>query len=249
MPILKEAQSRPVTKDAIVLDLGDLSRQGVRLREAAEAKARQVLADARAEAQRLVADAEQVGFVEGHAKGLEAGRAEGLEAGRAEALAAGQQAVQQATGAFLSVAQQWEQARQELDRDAHAAVLRLAMKLARKVTHRVIEAHPEVVTDQVADALAKVLEPTDVTIALHPDDVPVVEEVLPDLLAGLGHLQKVALASDEQLQRGGCVLRLGGGQVDASLETQLRRIAELLVPGGTVEASAEAVDQPDVSSG
>ena len=254
MPIVKQQSSRPLIKDAIVLDLGDLQRQGAKLREAAEAKARQILADARAEADRLVAAAEQIGFDQGHAKGLEAGLAEGREAGHAEALAAGQQTVQQTTEAFMAVAQQWDEHRLQLDREARAGVLRFAMKLARKLTHRTIELNPEVVVDQLRAALSRVLEPTDVIVALNPDDWPTVEAVLPELLSGFGQLQTVKLVNDASLQRGGCVLRLGGGQIDASIDTQCRRICELLMPGDAdtfdVDESEAiddtvAVDEPD----
>ena len=39
MPVLRNQQSRPAMKDAVVLDLGDIGAQAEKLRRAAEAKA------------------------------------------------------------------------------------------------------------------------------------------------------------------------------------------------------------------
>jgi len=232
MPIVKQKSSQRLIRDAIVLDLGDLGRQAARLRAAAEARAHQILADARAEAERLIAGAEQTGLEKGHAEGL----AQGLEAGRAQghaaALASVSEQVKQLTERFNAVAEQWDTSRVQLDREARTEVLDFAVKFARKVTHRVIEVDPGVIVDQVASALSRVLEPTDVTIRVAPDDRETLQEVLPDLLAGLSHLQHVQLVDDPAVGRGGCVLALRGGEIDATIDTQMRRLAEVILPAG-----------------
>lgn len=230
MPIIKQQQTRPLIRDAVVLDLGDLGRQAARLKEAAQARAAQILREAREEAKRLTDAAEQTGYEAGHAEGLARGLEDGKAQGHAEALAAGAQQVQQVTARFEAVAQEWETHRTEFEREARSAVLTFALRFARRVTHRVIETDPGVVVDQVAAALGRVLEPTDVTIRVHPEDRATLDEVLPDLLAGLSHLQKVELADDESVGRGGCKLALRGGEVDASIETQIRRIVEAILP-------------------
>lgn len=243
MPVLKQQPHTPLIRDAVVLDLGDLGRQAAKLRAAAEAKAQRILADARAEAQRILSGAEQQGFEKGHAEGLAKGVEEGRAKGHADALAAGGESVSQTTAAFNAVAQQWQEQRTAMDRDARQQVLEFALRFARKLTHRVIEVDPKVVVDQVAAALDRVLEPTDVAIRIHPDDRPTLKEVLPDLLAGLSHLQNVAVVDDPAVGRGGCVLGLNGGEVDATIETQTRRIVELMLPQTVSDQSSVASDQ------
>jgi len=236
MPIIKQQISQPLIRDAVVLDLGDLGRQAARLRAAAQAKAEQILTDARDEAQRIIAAAKQTGYDAGHAQGLAEGLEQGQTQGHAQALAASGEQVQQLTQQFTAVAQQWNDHRTQLDRDARSAVLSFAVKFAQQVTHRVVEVDPDVIKDQVASALSRVLEPTDVTIHVHPDDQATLREVLPDLLAGLTHLQHVELAEDPAVGRGGCQLYLRGGEIDATLATQIRRLTEVMLPGEMFEA-------------
>lgn len=233
MPILKSQPepARPLLKDAVVLDLGDLGRQAAQLKAAAEAKAERIIADAQAEADRLTAGAEQTGLERGLVEGRTQGEAAGREAGHAAALAEGAEVVQQVTERLAALAEQWEARRQELDRQAREAVLDLALRIARKVVHRTAEIDRQVVVEQVGHALERVLEPTDVTIRVHPDDRPTLDEVLPDMLARFSHLDHVKVADDEAVGLGGCVLEAGEGRVDASLDTQLQRIAELVAPG------------------
>lgn len=256
MPILKQQISQPLIRDAVVLDLGDLGRQAARLRAAAQAKAEQILTQARDEAQRLIAAAEKTGYDAGHAKGLAQGLEDGQAKGHAESLAAGAAQIQEATERFTSVANDWDAYRTQLDRDARSAVLSFAVKFAQQVTHRVVEVDPQVIADQVASALSRVLEPTNVAIQVHPDDQATLREVLPDLLAGLTHLQHVELVEDVEVGRGGCKLILHGGEIDATINTQIRRLTEVMLPGEPydptlppTEASAAPAAEVLASSG
>jgi len=242
MPVVKQHNTSPMIRDAVVLDLGDLGRQAARLRAAAEAKAQRILEDAKAQADQIIAAAHQQGYDAGYEKGQVQGGTDGHEAGRAEALAQGTTQVKQTTDRFLAMSQEWHEHRTQLDREARGAVLDFAIKLAGKLTHRIVQVDPAVVGDQVAAALSRVLEPTDVLIRIHPEDRPVVQEVLPDVLAGLSHLKEVSLHDDDQVGRGGCVLAFRGGQVDASLSTQMTRIVQTLVPEGQDAVECAEVD-------
>ncbi|MEO1227248.1 MAG: FliH/SctL family protein, partial [Pseudomonadota bacterium] len=116
---------------------------------------------------------------------------------------------------------------------------------AQKLTHRVIEADAGVVADQVAAALSRVMEPTDVVIHVHPDDRATLSEVLPDLLAGLSHLQRVDLTDDPAVGRGGCRLSLRGGEVDAAIDTQIARLVDAIQPPPVVaDDPRESPDAP-----
>jgi len=126
----------------------------------------------------------------------------------------------------------WVAHRQAFEDAAQTDVLRLAIALGEKVVHRQVRVDPSVAADQVSSALRRVLETTDLRLRIHPDDRPVLAETLPDLLAGLAHLQHVELVDDPGVGRGGCAVDLPeGGGVDASIGVQLERIAAALMPG------------------
>lgn len=238
MPILKPQSHGSATKDAVVLDLGDLGRQAAKLRAIAEAKAEAILADARDEAARLTAGATEAGDQRGYAEGLERGRQEGLAAGQAEART--QHAEQ-----LAAVAEQWaaatadyEQRFAELERQTRSAALELAAKLAEKVIHRGVETDDAVIIDQVAAALTHVLEPARVKVRVHPDDRATLDDALPGLLDTLDRVTHADLIEDPDVGRGGCVVTNGPATIDARINVQLERLASLLL------GDAQAPDTP-----
>src|SRR5437879_148228 len=87
MALIKNSNAAVIARDAVVLDLSDLRRQGEALLAQARARADQVLAEAAAERDRLVAGAAEAGRDQGLAEGLADGRARGLDEGRAQAIA------------------------------------------------------------------------------------------------------------------------------------------------------------------
>ena len=230
MAVVRSHHSKSLVKEAVVLDLSDLGRQAQRLREQAEQQAEAIVAEARARAQQLVEGAETRGFEQGHAAGLEQGLKQGAEQGRAEAVVQMQAELEQLHQAWRDVAGQWEQQVEHLQSEGRQAVLRLALKVAEKLVHRVAAVDPSVVEDQLGAVLAHVLRPLEVHVSIHPADRPLLEKALPGLLGEFGHLKHVKLLDDEQADRGGCVASFGQGRVDASLSTQLQRVVEALVP-------------------
>ena len=231
MPILKQTSTRPLMKDAVVLDLGDLGKQAAALKAAAERKAREIVEAAAAEAARLTEGAEAAGREAGHAAGYEAGLAEGREAGRAEALEQAREELAALTERWGGLADVLEARRAELEHEAQDAVLDLALRLAEKVTHRVVEVDRGVVVGQVAAALERVLSPTDAVIVIHPEDRAALEEALPEMLERFTKLKHVSLREDDAVGLGGCRVEFDGGGIDAEIDTQLRRIAELIARG------------------
>lgn len=234
-------------KEAIVLDLGDLGAQAVKIRMRAEAQAQTIIAKAEAEAEALSAEREQAAKDRGYAEGLAEGLEEGRVQGRAEALAAGQEELARLTAAWSSVATQWEQDRVSLERDARESVLRFAVGAAEKVVHRAIKTDPDTVTRQVAAALERVLTNHDIAVRVHPEDRPVIDEALPHLVAELTGLGHVTLVDDNTVGRGGCALSVGSGQLDASISTQLERIAELVLPGAGTDQMRPGIDDADTA--
>ncbi|MEE9404164.1 MAG: FliH/SctL family protein [Algisphaera sp.] len=231
MPILKQMQARPLIKDAVVLDLGDLAAQGRRLLDAARERADEILAAARVEAQTLTDTAAAEGRAQGHAQGLVAGQEEGRVAGHAQAVADVQADATPLLKSLAGVAEHWNTQCLVFEESARVQVLKLAVAMGRKVVHRHVAVDVSVVTDQVAAVLRKVLEPTDLRLRVHPEDRPVLAQTLPDLLAGMVHLKHVDWVDDPSVGRGGCAVDLtGGAGIDASVDLQLDRIAQRLLP-------------------
>ncbi|MFA7237470.1 MAG: FliH/SctL family protein [Phycisphaeraceae bacterium] len=230
MALMKEQNADRIAHEAVVLDLGDLRQQADRLKARARAEADQVLAAARAEAERLIDGAAEIG----RRQGFEAGHLEGMAAGRktghAEALNQNAEKLSQLQQAFITVGEQWDAERRRMVLDAKQSVLELALVVAEKVVRRVPRVDATVVVEQVAAAVDHVIRPADLTIRVNPEDRPLIEEALPELVRTYAKLEHVKLADDATIGRGGCVLTTGTGRVDATLETQLERIVEAILP-------------------
>lgn len=250
MALIKQAKSQRLTKQAIVLDMGDLGRQAERLLAAARTEAARITEDAHARAQQLIDQADQRGYTEGMERGLIEGRDAGHREGREKSLAEIGQQLGELTRQWTAALHQWESDRRDMFQDAREDVIRFAFEIARKIVHRVSSSDPGIVIDQVVAALAMVGRTTSVEIAIHPQDRPFVESVLPQLVQTVSGCAHASLRDEPSLLRGGCVVRTaGGGHIDASIQTQLDRIAEALVPPprefkADAGGAAQGPDQP-----
>lgn len=230
MGLIRNAAAATLAREAIVLDLGDLQRQGELLKRRASEEAERILAAARRERDRLVAGAADEGRAAGAAEGMAQGLAEGREQGRAEAIEERRAELDALIGGWTAALAEFNARRERLLSEARVDVLKLALQVAERITRRAIQQNPAIVQDQVRAVLAAVARPTRLTLCVHPDDAPIAGEILPEVHAAMG--EHAELVVDAALERGSCVARTEeGAKIDASIETQLRRIVEALLPG------------------
>ena len=220
MAIIRRAQLDHAVRDGVPLNLGDLARQGERIRELAQAEAAAILRKAQAERERLIASARE----EGLQKGIKEGHAQGLEQGRAEGHAA---ALVEHRAKLDAIEKAWAQSLEQF-----------------VATHRRTSAvDPLAVVRQVESVLGLVARPTRLLVSINPLDDAAVREAMPTLLKRFPMAEDVELVIDDSVEAGGCIARTaGGGWLDASVETQLDRLASSIVtreePGAEQEGAA-----------
>ncbi|MBL4700431.1 MAG: hypothetical protein JKX85_04160 [Phycisphaeraceae bacterium] len=257
MPLIKAQQSAPLFKDAIVLNMNDVAEQAQQIKTSARKTAEQMIADAKAKAQKVTDDHASQGMERGYAEGYEKGQADGHEQGLIQGKKSGHdQAVKQARELFEPLVESWKQAaiawdeyHNQLDMDARDSVIELALRLTEKIIHRQLQVDPYVVVDQVSSALKSITGATRLSIHICPQDRAVMDQVMPQLLETFCHFKQMRVVEDENIGLGGCVLVHEFGKLNASLETQLRRAVELLLPGDleadTLQAEAGLQLVPD----
>ncbi len=231
MPLIPRADAEIIARDAVVLNLGDLERRGETLKSQAQAQAKQIITDAQTERERLIADAHEAGFAQGREAGHAEGLAAGIEEGRSQSMA-------DLTPALQAIAEHWGEAlgsfvraRDQMLTEARTDVVRLATLIAERVTKRVIELDPGVVDGQMTEALGLLARRTRPRISVHPDDETLARQAIPTLLARFDGVEHIELETDPALVRGSCVVRTpSGGEIDASITTQLNRIVADLLP-------------------
>jgi flagellar assembly protein FliH len=230
MPLIKNNSADRMMKHALVLDLGDLNRQADRILDEARAEAGRIVAEAQEEARRLVEGADERGYEQGLDRGLGEGRRRGEEEGRQTTLDEYRDKLKALADSWTAALQRWEEDREAMLRAAREDVLAFAFAMGRKITGRLVELDATLVQDQLAETLSLLSGPSAVTVVLNPRDRPLAEEVLPNLLAQLARCEHAEIAEDDSITSGGCVIRTADGVIDATIEKQIDRIAEALLP-------------------
>lgn len=235
MGMIRRADLDTAARAARVMDLGDLRARGEALVAAANAEAERIVREAHAERDRLLAGAREEGRRAGLEEGRAQGRAEGREAGAAEARQAAADRIAALAESWAGALDAFESRRDEMLACARTEVVRLAAEIATRVTRRAVQLDPATVAAQMEAVLATVARPTRLTLRVHPDDLALAQDELPDLLARFDLCRHADLLTDASLARGSCVATTDdGGRIDADVDAQLDRLVAAMLPGESV---------------
>ncbi len=232
MALIKHAQAHTIARDAIVLDLAEISRQGADMVNRSRAQAERILAEAEMERDRLIGTAAQEGIRRGHEEGYAAGYAEGARKGESAARADFAARLGAVASAWEAAVLEFESRRDDMLLAARTEALALALEIARKVTKRHAEIDGEIVKDQMDAALRMVTHPSRLVLAVSPDDLATARAELERIRGVLASARHAEIAEDPALSRGSVLVRTGRGLIDATIETQIDRIVSALMPGG-----------------
>lgn len=234
-----------------MLDLGDLEGQANRIIQQARAQASQILSEAKATAQTLIEQADSRGYSQGFERGMQDGSAAGSEEGRKQAIAAARAELNALVERWNIALHEWESRRTGMLEQAREDVLRFAFQLSRRVIHRFVDRDPTIVQDQLAAALRLVSRSSSLQVRVNPQDAELTAQVLPDLARSIAGCEHATQLADDRIQPGGCIVVTAAGSVDSTIQTQLDRIAEALIPAQAEDSTSKAstvLDQEDSAS-
>lgn len=150
--------------------------------------------------------------------GFREGRSEGLERGLVEGRTLGEQRVASAVQALGAAVAELRESSETTRAEVEALAIELALELAEAVIGREIESAADPGRDALSRALALRLDREGVRARMHPDDLALLSEMPGD----------VELIPDPAVSRGGAVVELGVGLVDATIGSALDRVREAL---------------------
>jgi flagellar biosynthesis/type III secretory pathway protein FliH len=165
-----------------------------------------------------------------------AARAEGFDAGRAEALAALSPALEALQTSVSAAQAERISAADQLE--IHA--VDLAMFLAERILQGALAVEPERVVEAVRGALRGIVERERVTVLVHPEDLELVREAMDEMRATLGGIEHCEVQAERRVSRGGAIVRTQDGDVDARVETKLKRAREVVQNALGVESVGSA---------
>jgi flagellar biosynthesis/type III secretory pathway protein FliH len=102
----------------------------------------------------------------------------------------------------------------------------LALAAAEAIVQHAALTDPRVLENSLQQALSHITDLAVVDLHVHPDDAALAR----DLCARLRHGPSATVSPDPAISRGGCLALTDFGEVDATMEGQLRRLAEALRP-------------------
>ena len=182
--------------------------------------------DARAEARRILAEAEA------DAAAIRDGAESFARESRETAYREGSEsALCEWNTLLLEAREQRDRALADVERD----LLRLAVKIAEKILGREITSDRTTIVDIVASALRQARRNEMITMRVNPSDMPVIEKHR-QRLDRAGREQFLDIMSDPHVAAGGCVIESESGAIDAQLETQLRVLERALLTRATDDA-------------
>ena len=213
----------------VAFNYQDLEKQGEKYLADIKEQADKILADARREADAISGQSQQNGYEKGIAEGRKHAQQEIDEKANKLSEIAVQGKVATIVPALEKVAQTLLQEKDSWLYSWEQMAIELAARIAGKLVHRAIELEPELSTEMLRSTLELVAGTPEVTVYLNPDDYETLGEERDAIVKALSTCGKVTVQAEEHLARGDSRVETQHGSIDASLETQIERIASELI--------------------
>jgi len=108
-------------------------------------------------------------------------------------------------------------------------VLQIGFEIAKKIIKKEMTEDSEILLDNIKDIMKNLSkEETKITLRVNPSQVSMLKQEVPEVSANLGLEAKIIIIPDETIMEGGCLLTTTNGVIDATIESQLAIISEVL---------------------
>jgi len=154
-----------------------------------------------------------------HEEGYRTGYEAGLQAGQAACDAAREEEV----GRLSALTTALRTALDGLDQEIAEQLLDLALEVSRQVVGSALQIRRDALLPVIREALqALPLHHGSIALHAHPDDLAALGDALDELTVQ----NNINLVPDSGITPGGCRLKAGHSEVDATLETRWKRVIE-----------------------
>jgi type III secretion protein L len=108
--------------------------------------------------------------------------------------------------------------------DLQKQILPLALKAAKKIVGKELEAHPDTIVDIVLQSLEPIAQNQRYTIYVNKADKDILETNKPKIKEILDHVQTLTIQERADVSPGGCIIETESGIINATIENQWRAI-------------------------
>jgi flagellar assembly protein FliH len=180
-------------------------------------EATRIIAQSRAEAEKIKAQA------------VEAGKKEAMQTLSVTLQAKVDEQMKTLRPALDDVVQKLGQARHAWQRHWEQHALKTALAIAGRIVRGALAQKPEITLNWIREALELAAGSEQITLRLNPADMVVLQGQVQDLTARLGKAARCQVVADAAVSAGGCVVETDFGVIDQQLESQLARLDQELM--------------------
>jgi flagellar assembly protein FliH len=155
-------------------------------------------------------------------------REQGFEVGYNEGVARAEAAVVERLAMAESLVAQVREAREQALASCERDLVELAFQIAEKVVRQRVVADPDATIGVLEHALRKAFVRDGLTVLCNPADLERLSGASELLQTRVGSLTGLSLIGDRRISQGGVVVRTDAGDIDATIESQLERLRDLL---------------------
>ena len=153
----------------------------------------------------------------GYAAGYEEGKAQGEQAARDQA----EELLNSLTGILTNLSESLSQ----FDQQVADSLLNLGVEIASQITRSIVNTRSDLLLPVIREAIAALpLHHGHVVLSLNPKDATLIRPLLGEQFAQTG----AQLLEDSSITPGGCLVRAGASEIDASIETRWKRVLETI---------------------
>lgn len=174
-------------------------------------------------------DSARVHALGGASRESEAQAAEAFARGKREGAEQVEKRLGPTIQAFASAVEEISRLRESILKNSSDDMLRLVLAIAEQIIPCVVSINPEIIHHTIVKALQAAAAADSYHIKVHPDDMAVVMEKKPLLMASISGLRNLTVEENPGITRGGCLVESELGQVDATIESQLDEIREKIL--------------------
>ena len=108
-------------------------------------------------------------------------------------------------------------------------ILDISIDIAKKIIKKEMTDNPEIILENIKDIMKGLSkEESKITLNVNPTQAPILKQELPEVAKSLGLEVKIYVVPDDYVMEGGCVMHTTNGVIDATIESQLAIISEVL---------------------
>ncbi len=205
--------------------INNAMKESEKIINSAHEKSEEVLNNTHKRAQDIFKENEIKGYEVGHKKGYKKGYDDGYHKGYKEGKEDSEKLISQA----LDIKKEYIDKRNYLLKDLEKDLIQLVISVYEKVLYEKVEEDEELIVSLILNGINNLEISQKLTIIVSKEDYETVKRSKDIILAKASLVDEIDIRVNSDMIRGDCVLETSKGNIDVSINNQLKEIKDLLL--------------------